>query len=113
MGILDGLLGGIVGAEMATAVNSFIQQHGGVAGVVAQLEQQGLGGAARSWISTGPNQPISADQINKVFGGSGLLGQLAAKAGMSPQDLTQKLSQLLPAAIDKLTPGGTIPPKGA
>ncbi len=113
MGILDGLLGGIVGAEMATAVNSFIQQHGGVAGVVAQLEQQGLGGVARSWISTGPNQPISADQINKVFGGSGLLGQLAAKAGMSPQDLTQKLSQVLPAAIDKLTPGGTIPPKGA
>jgi uncharacterized protein YidB (DUF937 family) len=113
MGMLDGLLGGIVGAEMATAVNSFIQQHGGVQGVIAQLEQQGLGGVARSWISTGANQPISADQINKVFGGSGVLGQLAAKAGISPQDLSQKLSQVLPAAIDKLTPGGTIPPKGA
>ena len=113
MGMLDGLLGGIVGAEMATAVNSFIQQHSGVQGVVAQLEQQGLGGVARSWISTGANQPISADQISKVFGGSGVLGQLAAKAGMSPQDLTQKLSQVLPAAIDKLTPGGTIPSKGA
>jgi len=113
MGLLDGLLGGIVGAEMATAVNGFIQQHGGVQGVIAQLEQQGLGGVARSWISTGPNHPISADQINKVFGGSGVLGQLAAKAGLSPQDLSQKLSQVLPAAIDKLTPGGTIPPKGA
>jgi uncharacterized protein YidB (DUF937 family) len=113
MGMLDGLLGGVVGAEMATAVNSFIQQHGGIQGVVSQLEQQGLGGVARSWISTGANQPISADQISKVFGGSGVLGQLAAKAGMSPQDLTQKLSQVLPAAIDKLTPGGTIPPKGA
>jgi len=41
MGMLDGLLGGIVGAEMATAVNSFIQQHGGVQGVVAQLCQWG------------------------------------------------------------------------
>lgn len=48
---------------------------------------------------------------SKVFGGSGVLGQLAAKVGMSPQDLTQKLSQLLPAAIDKLTPGGTLPPR--
>jgi uncharacterized protein YidB (DUF937 family) len=113
MGMLDGLLGGVVGAEMATAVNSFIQQHGGIQGVVSQLEQQGLGGVARSWISTGANQPISADQISKVFGGSGVLGQLAAKAGMSPQDLTQKLSQVLPAAIDKLTPGGTIPAKSA
>lgn len=113
MGMLEGLLGGIVGAEMATAVNSFIQQHGGVQGVISQLEQQGLGGVARSWISNGPNQAISADQLNKVFGDSDLLRQLAAKAGMSPQELTQKLSQVLPTAIDKLTPGGTLPPKGA
>jgi uncharacterized protein YidB (DUF937 family) len=110
MGFLDGLLGGIVGAEMATVVNSFIQQHGGVQGIVAQLESQGLGGVARSWVANGPNQPISAEQLGKVFGSSGALGELAAKAGMSPQDLVQKLSQLLPTAIDKMTPGGTVPP---
>jgi uncharacterized protein YidB (DUF937 family) len=28
---------------------------------------------------------------------------------MNPQDLVQKLSQVLPAAIDKLTPGGALP----
>jgi uncharacterized protein YidB (DUF937 family) len=110
MGMLEGLLGGIVGAEMATTVNSFIQQHGGVTGVVSQLEQQGLGGVARSWIANGPNQAISADQLSKVFGSSPALTQLAAKTGLSPQDLAQKLSQILPTAIDKLTPGGTIPP---
>jgi uncharacterized protein YidB (DUF937 family) len=115
MSLLDGLLGGAIGAEMVSVVNSLIQQHGGVQGVVAQLEQQGLGGVARSWIAEGANQAISPAQINQVFGsaGSGVLGQLASKAGMSPQDLAAKLSQVLPAAIDKLTPNGTLPPKGA
>jgi uncharacterized protein YidB (DUF937 family) len=112
MSLLDGLLGGAIGAEVVTAVNSLIQQHGGVQGVVAQLEQQGLGGVARSWISQGANQSISPAQISQVFG-NGTLGQLAAKAGMNPQDLAAKLSHALPAAIDHLTPNGAIPPKSA
>jgi uncharacterized protein YidB (DUF937 family) len=112
MGLLDGLIGGVVGAEMASVVNSFIQQHGGVQGIVAQLEQQGLGGVARSWVSSGANQAISPEQISKVFASSGVLTELAARAGMSPQDLAQKLSQALPAAVDKLTPGGSIPKSG-
>jgi len=110
MGLLDGLLGGAVGAEMATAVNSLIQQHGGVQGIVSQLEQQGLGGVARSWISNGPNQPISPDQLHKVFG-SDTIQALAAKAGISPQDLASKLSTILPQVVDKLTPNGVVPGK--
>ena len=112
MSLLDGLLGGVVGGEMATVVNSFIQQHGGIQGIIAQFEKQGLGATVQSWVSTGPNQPISADQVHQVFG-SGMLTQLAAKAGMNPQDLAQKLSQVLPVAIDKLTPEGRVPPKSA
>ena len=112
MSLLDGMLGGAIGGEMATVVNSFIQQHGGLQGVVAQLEKQGLGPTVQSWIGNGPNQPISADQVHQVFG-SGVIAQMAAKAGMNPQDLAQKISQVLPAAIDKLTPGGKIPAKSA
>jgi len=112
MSLLDGLVGGAVGAEMVTVVNSLVQQHGGVQGIIDQFEKQGLGPTVRSWVSSGPNQPISADQVHQVFG-SGTIGQLAAKAGMSPQDLADKLSQVLPTAIDKLTPGGQIPPKSA
>jgi uncharacterized protein YidB (DUF937 family) len=112
MGFLDGLLGGVVGAEVITAVNSLIQQHGGVQGLLAQFEQQGLGGVARSWISNGPNQSISPEQVHQVFG-SGTIAQLAAKMGLTPQELAQKLAQALPPAIDKLTPGGAIPAKSA
>jgi len=107
MGLLDGLLGGVVGAEMVSVVNGLIEKHGGVQGVIAQLEQQGLGGTARSWIGTGPNQPITAAQIQQAFG-SDTVNQLAAKVGLSPQDLAAKLSTMLPQAIDKLTPGGAV-----
>ena len=105
MGLLDGLLGGVVGAEMVTVVNGLIEKHGGVQGIVAQLEQQGLGNTVRSWVGTDANQPITADQIHQAFG-SDTVKQLAAKIGMTPEDLATKLSPILPQAIDKLTPGG-------
>jgi uncharacterized protein YidB (DUF937 family) len=105
MGMLDGLLGGAIGAEMVTVVNGLIEKHGGVQGIVAQLEQQGLGGTVRSWVGTGANQPITADQVHQAFG-SDTVKQLAARVGMTPEDLAAKLSQILPQAIDKLTPGG-------
>jgi len=108
MGLFEGLLGGVVGAEMATVVNGLIEKHGGVQGIVAQLEQQGLGGTVRSWVGTGPNQPITADQIHQAFG-SDTVKQLAARIGMTPEDLAAKLSAGLPQAIDKLTPGGVTP----
>jgi uncharacterized protein YidB (DUF937 family) len=108
MGMFDGILGGVVGAEMATVVNSLIQKHGGVQGIVAQLEQQGLGGTVRSWVGDGANQPISADQIHQAFG-TDTVKELAAKIGLSPDVLAAKLSQALPQAMDKLTPAGTVP----
>jgi uncharacterized protein YidB (DUF937 family) len=107
MGLLDGLLGGAVGAEVATVVNGLIEKHGGVQGIVAQLEQQGLGNTVRSWVGTGPNQPISPDQVHQAFGAD-TISAMAAKVGLSPQDLASKLAQLLPTAIDKLTPHGTV-----
>jgi uncharacterized protein YidB (DUF937 family) len=108
MGMFDGVLGGVVGAEMATVVHGLIEKHGGLQGIVAQLEQQGLGNTVKSWVGTGPNQPISPDQVHQVFG-SDMVKELAAKVGLSPDVLAGKLSQILPQAIDKLTPNGALP----
>ena len=108
MGMFDGILGGVVGAEMATVVNGLIQKHGGIQGIVDQLEQQGLSGTVRSWVGTGANQPITAEQIHQAFGAD-TVKELAAKIGLSPDVLAAKLSQVLPQAIDKLTPAGTVP----
>jgi uncharacterized protein YidB (DUF937 family) len=108
MGLLDGVLGGVVGAEVATIVNRVIQQHGGLPGIIQQFEAQGLGPTIKSWISNGPNHPITPEQVHQAVGADSLQ-QMAAKLGINPQELAEKLAQVLPAAIDKLTPNGTLP----
>jgi uncharacterized protein YidB (DUF937 family) len=110
MGFWSGVLGSAVGVEMATVVNDLIEQHGGLQGIVRQMESQGLGATVQSWVGTGANQAISAAQVHQAFGPE-VIQQLAAKAGVSPQELAAKLSAVLPQAIDKLTPNGIVPPR--
>jgi len=76
--------------------------------VVSQFEKNGLGATVQSWVGTGANQPISPDDVHRVIGPD-LLQQLAAKSGLSTQELAQKLSQVLPQAVDRMTPDGTMP----
>lgn len=108
MGLLDGLIGGVVGAEVNHLVAGVIERHGGVQGLVSQFEQQGLGNVVQSWVGTGSNLPITAEQVHQVLG-SDAVTQLAAKFGINPQELLQKVAQALPQAVDKLTPGGVVP----
>jgi uncharacterized protein YidB (DUF937 family) len=108
MGLLDGLVGGAIGAEMVTVVNGLIEKHGGVQGLVKQFEQQGLGATMRSWVGTGANDPISPDQVHQVIGAD-TMKDLAAKFGLSSEELAKKLSSVLPQAVDRMTPGGTVP----
>jgi uncharacterized protein YidB (DUF937 family) len=106
--MFDGLIGGIVGAGMVSVVNGIMEKHGGLQGVVNEFERNGLGATARSWVGTGPNQPISPADVQRTLGPE-LLQQLSAKSGVSVEDLAQKLSQVLPQAVDRLTPDGVIP----
>jgi uncharacterized protein YidB (DUF937 family) len=108
MGLLDGILGGAVGATLTNAVSTLIEKNGGIQGIVNQFETNGLGGIVKSWVGTGANLPIQPAQLTQAFSNSSMLQDLAAKAGISVEDLTSKLSELLPEAIDKLTPAGKI-----
>ncbi len=109
MGLFDGVLGGIVGAGMVSVVGDIIEKHGGLNGVVNQFQQQGFGDTIKSWVGTGQNMPISPDELHNALGPE-TMNQLAAKFGMTPQELAAKLSTVLPQAIDKLTPHGVVPP---
>jgi uncharacterized protein YidB (DUF937 family) len=102
------LLDGIIGGAMASVVNNLIQEHGGISGIVSQLQSQGLGDTVKSWVSTGPNAPVSGEAIHQALG-SETVANLAAKFGMTPDDLAAKLAQVLPQAVDHMTPGGQMP----
>ena len=141
MGLLDSVLGAVLGggggqnSGQATLVNAVLQMvlnkgggaggaagaGGGLGGLIGALTQGGLGQVASSWVGTGQNQPVSADQITQALGssssGSGsssggvgsILAQLAQQAGMSHGDAASSLSQILPGLVDKLTPNGQVP----
>jgi uncharacterized protein YidB (DUF937 family) len=108
MGLFDGVLGGVVGASMVSVVNGILEKHGGVQGIVNEFEKNGLGPTVRSWVGTGPNDAVSPADVHRVLG-SDLLQQLSAKSGLPVQELAEKLAQVLPQAVDRLTPDGTIP----
>ena len=78
MGLFDGLLGGIVGAGMVSVVSGIIEKHGGLQGVVSEFEKNGLGATVKSWVGTGPNQPISPEDLHKALGPD-LLHQLSGE----------------------------------
>ena len=84
---------------------------GGLTNLVNICHQRGLGDVVNSWISTGQNLPITAEQIRSVLGSSEIQA-LAARAGIDPQAASVAIAQILPLLVDKATPTGQIPSAG-
>jgi uncharacterized protein YidB (DUF937 family) len=106
MGLLDGVLGGL-GDDAAGGLGELLKGQGGVAGLAEKFGGAGLGDVVGSWIGTGANANISAEQIQQVLG-SGPIADFAAKLGINPEQASETLAGLLPEAIDRLTPGGEL-----
>jgi uncharacterized protein YidB (DUF937 family) len=109
--LLGGSQTGGAGNMVGTVMQVLNGQAGGLDGVLQSLQQGGLGDAVKSWVGTGGNLPVSAEQIQSVLG-SGTVQELAAKLGISPADAASHLSTLLPGIIDHLTPNGEVPQGG-
>ena len=115
----SGGLGGIIGMlasnpQLIQAVTGMLGnngQLGGLGGLVDKFQQAGLGDVVASWIGTGQNQAISADQLSSVLGSDALSG-LAAKLGVDPAEAAGQLAQVLPGMVDHLTPAGQAPQDG-
>lgn len=121
MSFLNDLLGGAQGSQaggssLVSIAGQLIEKAGGLQGLVGMLQQHGLGDAVQSWVGTGANQAVSGDQLGQALqnGGLGSLVQEAAgKLGVDQNQLLGQLSQVLPHAVDHLTPDGQMPEQGA
>ena len=96
---------GVMGAIGELLNNS---ETGGLAGLVSKLQQGGLGEAVNSWVGTGNNQSVTASALQAALG-SETVQALASKVGISPEMLSTGLAQMLPNAVDQLTPNGEVP----
>jgi uncharacterized protein YidB (DUF937 family) len=108
MGILDtllGSLGGKDGGQLLSLVTGFLQGQGGLDGLVRKFDSAGLGNIVQSWIGKGQNLPISAEQIQQVFGQQDL-ASLGQKVGLGVPETASGLSKILPNLVDRLTPDG-------
>jgi uncharacterized protein YidB (DUF937 family) len=129
MGLLDGLLGNLMGSYLGgtqerNPVSSgsqmqggnlllqialmMLQQNGGLEGVLGKFRQGGLAQQADSWVSTGHNMEVSGDQVQQVFGPS-TISDLASKLGMPAGQAGSVMAQILPELINQLTPQGQVP----
>lgn len=123
MGILDSVLGGLLGGQQAPSpVQSILgsilgggaggQGAGGLGGLMQQFSNAGLGNIAQSWVGNGPNQPIQPSQLQQVFG-QNQINQWSQQSGMPQETLLGHLAQFLPHAVDHMTPGGQMPQGGS
>jgi uncharacterized protein YidB (DUF937 family) len=73
-----------------------------------KLQKGGLGGVVDSWVGGGQNQPVSPNQLGPALG-TDIIKTLAQRSGLSEEEVTKQLSQVLPGVVDKLTPAGRLP----
>ena len=119
MGMFDDMAGkafeslGFGGGGNANLLNTVLsmlanKESGGLSSMVKGFQEKGLGDIVSSWISTGKNLPISADQLRSGIG-EDKISEIARQTGMSSEDVSLNLKDLLPNLIDKITPDGQMP----
>ncbi|HUH60722.1 MAG TPA: YidB family protein [Candidimonas sp.] len=89
---------------------------GGLPALIQRFRDGGLSEVINSWAGSGPNLPVSADQLESVLG-EGVIGQLSAKSGLDTATVLSQLCIMLPSLVSEAAassagkegPGGGFP----
>jgi uncharacterized protein YidB (DUF937 family) len=121
--ILGGLLGGGSGGSSGTATGGMnmaavaaalapllgnLLKGGGLSKLVQNAQASGLSAQADSWVGTGPNEPVSGQDVRGIVGQDAVTN-LAQHAGISEDEAADVLAQVVPQVVSGLTPGGEVP----
>ena len=97
-GLGDILAGGLGGSVLS----------GGLGNLVKQMQENGYGRQAQSWVGHGENEAIPPGDLAKALGADDI-DALTKQTGMNRDELLSGLSQHLPNLVDQLTPEGRVP----
>ena len=89
---------------------SYIENEaGGLAFFLGKLRSAGLGAAVDSWVGGAPhNEPLTVAQVDTALGADAVR-RMANRAGVEAGTAGSVLAQIIPQAVDLLTPGGEVP----
>lgn len=106
---IEKLVGSGGGPALIGEISGLVGQGGAnLPAMLQKFQASGLGGAAQSWVGSGPNQAITGQQAQSVLG-SDTVTNLATKLGVPPAIAASAVALVLPHIVNHLTPGGTLP----
>ncbi|MGY0487434.1 YidB family protein [Streptomyces sp. WG-D5] len=112
--ILGSLLGGLLGGGAAGGTGGAGNGSNPLGGLLEMITKSGLvdKGQLDSWVGTGDNQPLSAEQVKQAVPDE-TLDRVAGEAGVSRDEAAAQVAKELPQVVDRLTPEGQVPSSGS
>lgn len=123
---LGSILGGVLGSQSAQrrsqggfnkstlllallpVVLAYIQSNGGLSGVLAKFQGNGLENKAQSWVGIDTdNDGLDAQDILGLFG-QDKVNEVCQQTGASQTEVCQGIAELLPQVVNDLTPHGDV-----
>ncbi|ABM37371.1 YidB family protein [Polaromonas naphthalenivorans] len=89
----------------------WVQRNGGIGAVLERFQNKGYSQQAASWVSTGPNEALAPQAVNDVIG-MDELSRLSQQLGVSQEEVSSGMAQILPEMVNQLTPQGGVPDDG-
>lgn len=111
---LTAMLGSFLGADkkdaspIILAIMKFVQSQGGISGILAKFQKQGLDKQADSWVGNSQNEKITPQQVQQVFDQPAIT-DLAKSLNTTPDAASKTLADVLPELLNQFTPNGKLP----